>query len=157
MHAEGSRVLYVGDDGAVPVGSAGLVLTSSGNSNHVRWANGSFGLHADSELTAALGATTAARSELDDSLEVGGLHVMGVRAVMESGGPAALLNQLAESGGLGSFTAIAEEAYGVIRSRVRQDPVLRSVASQLDEEDAESLYSLASTVLLRDAFGVEPE
>jgi hypothetical protein len=157
---EGSRVSYVGDgsDGR-SLGERGQILAINGRSGHVKWADSSITL-VDLEFDVApLASTTGAvrapaRDELDDSLDVGPIHAVGMAGVYEREGGAGVLNALAGTGQLSSFASIAEEARFFVEQRVRQDPDFCRVTAQLDPDEADELISLASHVLLRDAFGV---
>lgn len=157
---EGQRVACISDtaEGAV-LGDEGKVLVADEHCAHVRWLTGSRQGQidlVDSYDLAPKGYTASATQDDDlaDSLEVGGsLMVTGAREVYDEGGAVALINAMSESGGLASFASIAEEVLGQVTARVRSDPALRMVVSQLDDEEAEQVVRLASLVLVRDAFG----
>lgn len=159
---EGGDVSYVGQ--GEQFGSQGQYLASAGpHAGHVKWANGPrAGLIdlVDTEDLVPMRSTFRAavvHDELDDSLEVGGFPFTAVRQVQQAEGTVGLLNFMASSGHLSGFAGIAEESLAYVAHKIRQDPGVREVTAQLDEDEAESLVRLAAHSLLRDAFGDDDE
>lgn len=161
---DGQQVSYVGPTGPgfPAVGDQGKVLSSSGNSGHVQWATGARRRQVDlviaDDVVEVRRERQANRVEaaFADSLEVGEQdEPLQVRAVLEESGEVGLLNALAASGHLAGLQQIAEEALEFVAARVRQDPHLATVLGHLDQGEGDSLVSLASSVLLRDAFTPE--
>jgi hypothetical protein len=74
------------------------------------------------------------------------------REVFDEAGPAGLLSAMHACGDLVCFASIAEEAVDFVAARLREDPQFAHTLAALDDPDADSLVSLASSVLLRDAF-----
>jgi hypothetical protein len=146
--------MYDGQRVASAQGEHGRVLAADSHYAHVQWDNGTVSMRERDELT-VLASRDEVSASLDDSLSVGGLEVTSARSVYDDSGPAGLLNHLAESGHLASFTDIAEDALLLIASRVRTDPILFNATAGLEEEEREDLVRLASVVLIRDAFGTE--
>lgn len=163
MNLEGRTVSYVGDPRAdLAVGDRGRVLSSNGDCCHVMWATGaSTGqvslLPVDEVVVGRRQAASAPTDPLEDSLAVPSLSAVAVVETFDAEGPAGLLNALAEAGMLASFAQIAEEAVTHVAARLCQDEEFRAVLGQLDPEDGSELVSLASAVLLRDAFGGETD
>jgi hypothetical protein len=158
---DGQRVSYIGPEAnGVSIGDRGEVLSAGDNASHILFHTGSRqgAVILVDHYDLALGQKKVAATiddGLDDSLEVGTLAVTGAREVYDVDGETGILNAMAEQGHLASFAAIAQEAHDLIQMRIRADPSFRSMASQLDDEEAESVIRLASAVLMRDAFGVE--
>lgn len=153
MH-DGQRVSYIGDepmDGVLP-GDEGRILAYSSTGAHVKWATGAISLVSTDDIT-PVGHGMSVESALDDSLEVGGFAVHAAREVYDAEGPEGLLNQMAEGGHLAAFGQYAQEALDTISARIRHDPSFTAVTSRLDEAEADRLVTLASVVLIRDAFG----
>lgn len=162
---DGQRVSYVGlDRDGFVMGDRGQILTGDDNASHVMWSTGSKTgqvlLMDNADITPAGTRTTAASAEpdgLDDSLEVG-IGTLGVTAArdwFDFDGEVGVLNAMAERGHLASFGAIAQEARDLVAGRIRNDPSVRAVIAQLDDEEGEAVVSLATVALLRDAFGSE--
>ena len=161
---DGQTVSYIGP--ATPLGlqpgDQGMVLSDAGSGAHVMWSTGSVRgkvtLTDDYDLSAVgLPITASYDDGLDDSLDVGTLTMTGVLATYDEEGPAGVLAAMASAGRLDGFTGIAHEALGLIQTRLRHDPAIAVVIAQLGEQEGEALVSLAATVLLRDAFGVEAQ
>lgn len=157
---DGQRVSYIGDGrGGLALGDKGQVLIGEGQTSHVLWATGSHKgdvtLNDDYDLTpVGKGQTVASFDpDQDDCLEVGGLSTTAVRDLYDADGEAGVLNWMVNAGHTASFQAIAEEAHSYIAARLRQDTSFQAVASNLDEDEHESVIRLAASVLLRDAFG----
>jgi hypothetical protein len=95
----------------------------------------------------------AARDDLDDSLDVGLPLRVGVAQVQHTQGTLGVLTMLATRGDLQRLSTVVDEAFMVVANRIRQDPNVRTVIAQLDDEDAENLVQMASLTLLHSAFG----
>lgn len=157
---DGQRVSYIGDgrDG-LSLGDKGQVLIGEDVTSHVLWSTGTrkgdVTLNDDYDLTPlGKGQTTAAFDpDQDDCLEVGGLSTTAVRDLYDADGEAGVLNWMVNAGHTAGFQGVAEEAHAFIAARLRQDPSFQIVASNLDEDEHESVIRLAASVLLRDAFG----
>lgn len=154
---DGARVSYIGltDERGLALGDHGQVLAAGPMYSHVKMATGMCQgsiVQVYNDDLASLGRE-ALRDDLDDSLEVGGLVTMAARDVFETEGEVGVINRLAAEGHLAAFQAIAEDALTLVTTRVRNDPSIRAVTAQLDEEEGEAVVRLASQVLLRDAFG----
>lgn len=157
---DGERVSYIGSGAeGVAMGDRGEVISAGDSASHVLWHTGARtgGITMVDHLDVSTATKRVAASiddGLDDSLEIGTLSVTGAREVFDTQGEAGILNAMAEQGHLNSFGAIAQEAHDLIQARIRSDPSFRSLAAQLDDDEAESVIRLASAVLMRDAFGV---
>lgn len=159
---DGQKVSYVGDghDGRA-LGEHGQLLTTLGRTAHVKWAVDETITSVDRDdivpanLRAAAARPAAPRDGLEDSLDVGPIASTGVRAALESEGPAGVINALASGGHLGDFPEIAEELVVLAEHRIRRSASFREVAVQLDEDEFDELTRLAALVLLRDAFSGE--
>lgn len=157
MLHEGSKVSYTGVDMAGhALGDQGRVMAVSDSVAHVAWDTGHLAGQVvpvyDYDLV-SLSARHAVSDALEDSLEVGGLVSFSVRRTYDTGGATAVLNEMAESGHLASFSSIAEQALGQVAHAIRHDASFRAVSADLDEEEAENVLRLASACLIRDAFG----
>lgn len=155
MMREGSKVSYTGMDAdGVSLGDQGAVLAASGPRAEVMWYTGSRTNQVTIVDEFDLVVTGSRVSDgLEDSLEVGGLVTFSARHAYDEGGEVAILNQMADAGHLAAFADIAEEALSMVAARLRQDASFRAVTAQLDEEEAEGVLRLASSCLIRDAFG----
>lgn len=155
MLHEGQKVAHLtsGDHGSV-------LARADDESAHVMWSTGALAgqvtLEFDSDLV-GVGQRGHIEAAIDDSLEVGGFVVEGVRQIYDVGGATGLLNAMAEGGHLAAFGDIAEGAVEFISGQIRRDPSFRAATAQLDPEEGEGLIRLASFALLRDAFGVVEE
>ena len=165
MLAEGAVVSWVGSahPGGVAVGDTGVVVSSSGACGHVQWSTGARVGQMDLiEEWDVVPVPTTTRvhtvsSSLSDSLGVDTVHT-AARETFEDGGAAALLSVMHREGSLSCFAEIAEEALGFVATRLRNDAAFVHVLSALDESDAAAMVTLASSVLLRDAFTpMDPE
>ena len=160
MLIEGSVVSWVGTASptGVGVGDKGTVVSSSGGSGHVQWTTGArrgeMHLVEEWDVVPAPGATThrmAVSASLNDSLGVNWAHT-AAREAYDDGGPATLLSAMHEHGDLSCFPSIAEGAVDFVAARLREDPKIAATLAALDDTEVDSLVTLASTVLLRDAF-----
>lgn len=163
--SEGQQVSYVGDghDGQ-SLGDRGKLLVITGSAGHVQWSSGP--LEGEVTLTAlgalapASGKTARTFDALEDSLEVGTtapLQATAARDVYDEDGEVGVLNFMATSGHLGSFSDIAEETLSFVEERIRRDASIRQAIAGLEEEESEAVIRLASQVLLRDAFSQDVE
>lgn len=153
---DGDAISYIGEGELF--GAQGQLLLTAGRGGHVKWATGPrVGqvdlVDRDDLVSSGRARTAVVRDELDDSLEVGSITTTGIRHVQDEEGTVGVLNFMASSGHLSGFAGIAEEALGVVAHLVRQDPGMREVVAQLDDDEGEALVQLAATALLRDAFG----
>lgn len=158
MLREGDAVSWVGDaiPGGLSVGDTGTVASSSGESGHVLWSTGARRGKVDlvEEMDVVPAPATqrhAVVSSLRDSLGFETTHT-AAREVFEEAGAAGLLSAMHERGDLAGFPSIADGAAEFVSARLREDPDFGRTLAALDETEADSLVSLASTVLLRDAF-----
>lgn len=148
---EGQEITWVGLGDESTEGDRGQLLAFAGKTSaHVLWTTGS---RAGSTTLEDVDDLTAVASLVEDSLEVGSMQTFAARQVFETQGEAGVLNAMARLGHLTGFPTIAEEAFGLISSRIRMDPSFRQVTAQLDDEEGEALVRLASVCLIRDAFG----
>ena len=88
----------------------------------------------------------------DDALD-GPLVTIAVRDVYEREGTTGLLNALNHDGHLAFFEPLAVEAVEMIRDQIRTDASFRPILAQLSAGEAHELVALATSTLLRDAFG----
>lgn len=155
MIREGAHVAYTGPErGGLTVGDRGRVISADGDVCHVLWSDGGLVHQATALYESSLVVMSgAASSDLDDSLEVGGLVTFSARASFDTGGAEAVVSEMAEMGHLATFGEIAEEALTLVTARIRQDPSFRAVTAHLEEDEAERVYLVASACLIRDAFG----
>lgn len=149
---EGQRVAFCGDpDAGLQPGDRGKVLSSAGQASHVMWATGARAgeilLVGNLDLVASQQAPVSY-----DDLDSGSLVSIAVRDTYDGAGPVGLLNALNEEGHLATFATIAEEAMQAVAKRIRQDPSITEVLAVLDPEEGAEFVSLATSVLLRDAF-----
>lgn len=155
---DGQRVSYIGPPvEGLAMGDRGEVVSAADQSSHVLFHTGSRQgavVFIDNFDLAAPQKKAAAKVDdgLDDSLEIGTLAVHGAREIFEVEGEGGILNAMAEQGHLASFAVIAQEAQDLISTRIRSDESFRSMASQLDDDEAEAVIRLAAAVLIRDAF-----
>lgn len=157
MVVEGASVSFTGlDEGDLRQGDRGRVLSVSGPVAHIMWTTGSCADQVspvyDSDLVLVGSLETDA---LADSLDVGALATFSARQVFDSGGEAAVINEMAEAGSLTVFAAIAEDALSMVASRIRADSSFRDVMADLEDDEAEAVLRMASICLVRDAFSVE--
>lgn len=148
---EGQRVAFCGDpDAGLQPGDRGKVLSSEGSASHVLWATGS--RSGEILLVGNLDLVASHQTYAYDSLDSGVLVTIAVRDTFEDAGSPGLLNALNEEGHLTSFASIADEVMQAVAARIRQDPSIAEVLAVLDPEEGAEFVSLATSVLLRDAF-----
>lgn len=154
MMREGAKVAYTGTEtGGMAVGDRGKVVVVDGTVCHVLWTSGSKEHQITPHYESSLVSISATSDfGLDDSLEVGGLMTFSARNSFDAGGSVQVVDEMAEMGHLASFSEIAEEAIALVAARVRQDPSFRAVTAELDEDEADEVFRLASACLIRDAF-----
>lgn len=154
---EGQEVTWTGPaiEGHLP-GDRGQLLSFAGrNVAHIQWSTGAF--TGDVEIVDIVdlqAGRVAVRGLVDDSLEVP-LTLFAVRDVFDAEGEAGVLNAMASMGHLGTLAGIANEALGIVETRIRHDSSFREVLAHLDDHEAEALINLTATCLIRDAFEVE--
>jgi hypothetical protein len=155
---EGQSVSYIGDgrDGRA-LGERGKVLSVTGRSGHVKWADQTITLVDLDDVAPLRGGVVAARvtpvDELDDSLEVGFPVQAGLRTTLMTEGALSALDMLASSGQVTGFAAIAESARTHVENQVRTDPGFLRATAGLDDDEVDELVSTAAVVLLRDTLG----
>lgn len=151
---EGAFVAYVGDSDEIAVGDRGRVVSTGAGACHVSWKTGAregeITFHPFNELVLEARARTT-----DDSLDSGGLVTFAVRDTLDENGTEGLLNAMNAEGHLGNFGNVAEEAIALIANRVRQDPSFIEICAQLDNDEYDALIALATSTIIRDAFGGE--
>ncbi len=158
MLIEGAVVSWVGQHHAVAVGDLGTVVSSSGGSGHVQWTTGAsrgkVDLVEEWDVVPAPSSVShrkAVSASLNDTLGMDSAHT-AARETFEDGGPAAVLSAMHEHGDLACFPSIAEGAVDYVAARLREDAKIAATLAALEDTEADSLVTLASTVLLRDAF-----
>lgn len=163
MH-EGQHVIYVGEEreGIRPGDQGRILMTASATAMHVQWETGdraSSVYLVDSGDLSVRGHVSSllpqAEADDADSLEYQSLSSFAARRSYDSGGEVGLLEDMAAMGHLECFGGLAEEVCDFVAGRLRTDPAFRSVLSQLDEPEGESLLRIACVALLRDAAHVE--
>ena len=87
-----------------------------------------------------------------DSLDAP-IVTISARDVYDRSGPTGLLNALHVEGHLKFFEPLVQEAIERIASSIRDDPSFRPILAELGREEGDQLVSLATSTLLRDAFG----
>ncbi len=160
MMSEGSRVVYVGDDPMVGVGTQGKILSHGGTGyEHVQWASGSRMGTVDpiavEDLIPHRGTTVAgiAAPGFEDSLGYESTLHVAVRDTYDDLGEDGLLNALDEAGHIATLSAYADDALMAFASRVRQDPDFSHILSHLDDQEAEGLVSRVVSHLLQNDRG----
>lgn len=160
MISEGSKVVYVGDDPMVGVGTLGFVLSHAGaNSNHVKWMGGiregSIDLIPVEELISYREGQQVVGSarHLEETLDYQqGLVTVAVRDTYDDLGEDGLITALDEAGHLATLSSYASRAIANLSRDIRQDPALGAVLGQLDDEEADSLIvRVASQLLAQEA------
>lgn len=165
MITEGRRVKYAGDDPFQDVGSFGRVVALSGMAAHIMWENGPKSgsleltdlndlIEVEAGQLAASGTPLSTSAQYDLSLDMMNPGIE-VRATLEEGGVEGLLNTLSESGHLAVLAVYADEAIGMLAARIRQDPGLIDVLSQLSPEEETSLVAKVASSMLAESMGDE--
>lgn len=159
MINDGTRVRYTGNqDGPLAHGDQGSVLAVFDHAAHVQWRTGALAgkvtLHDtdDEDLHPLTPRQGSVEDALDDSLDVAGLGTFTARQIYDENGPSGLLNAMADAGHLAAFQDIAEDALALIAERLRTSTSFTTLASHLDEDEADQMVRLASATLIRDAF-----
>lgn len=164
MFREGQVVTNIGDgsDG-VPLGTHGrILLLASPVAGHVQWMSGrvagqvSFVPDLSEQLVPSSQRVRAQLTQsdgLEDSLAVGPINTTGARHLMAVGGPSGVLDSLVATGAFEEAGDLAEDVLGFVEGRLRQTASLRERLAELDEEDRNEVYRLASQELLSGSFG----
>jgi hypothetical protein len=148
MFRDGQQISFIGLDRGLNYGEAGRILEAGTESSAILWKSGSVTTQYNSDLLPV--GKIAFSDGLDDCLEVGEpLRTSAAREAFDIGGESAVLNYMSESGHLASMSDIAEDAMAFVSARLRQDQYFRSILSQLDDDEGDSLVNLASRVALR--------
>lgn len=154
---EGQEVTWTGPEveGHLP-GDRGQLLSFAGrNCAHIMWSTGVFA--GDTEIVDIVdlqAGRVAVRGLVDDSLDVP-LTSFAVRETFDAEGEAGVLNAMAAMGHLGHLAGIANEALGMVETRIRHDPSFREVLAVLEDNEADALVNLTAVCLIRDAFEAE--
>lgn len=160
MISEGGKVTYAGDtDPFNVVGSLGRVVSLSGTGAHVQWLTGPKTGQFDYVETFELvqpGAAHEASMEaaFDNTLDMPATEGISVRACYDETGEEGLVTALNESGHLAMLADYVDEAVGHLATRIRTDPTLGDVLSQLETDEADSLVGRVASLLLNDRLGV---
>jgi hypothetical protein len=93
-----------------------------------------------------------AQANLDEFLETP-LQAVAARDIYDKSGSGGLLNSLNKEGRLSFFEGIAQGVVNDVSIAIRDEPSFRTILGQLSPDEAESIVYLATTSLLRDAFG----
>lgn len=157
---EGSKVAFCGNanrDG-LSIGDEGKVLMANGNAVHVMMTTGSRKDSAVLLSTYDLSVIATARSSIEDSLYDGtidesNLSTVAVRNVYDRGGEKALIVALANNGDLPNFEKAAEDAIIQLALQVRNNPIIRSVISHLEEDEAQSFINKVALSAIDDVLG----
>lgn len=153
MYYDGQKVSYIGGVGerTPDVGDLGLVVASGNTASHVKWKTGS--LKGEfSEVSHYDIVAVAADADIDTFS--GSILSFSAREVHTRLGSEGVIDTLAETGHLGSFDSIAEEALALVSGRIRSDPSIQEAIASIGDVDAgEELVSIASIRLLQAAFG----
>lgn len=170
MIVEGSRVSYAGDDPLQDVGSQGRVVSLSGTCAHVQWYSGpktsmieledlndlvEFRGSQSAAAQAQIEAQAFADNAFADTLDMVSLPSMAVRAVYDDEGEDGLLVALSEAGRLAVLAEYAEEAVGLVATRIRQDPEFAAVLAQLDPDEANGMVFRVASLVLADRISGE--
>jgi hypothetical protein len=148
---EGEQVAYIGEPtGSLDVDNRGRVVQAAGTGSHVQWTTGPSKGQITLETNLDL---VSIRSRGDDDALDGPLVTIAVRDVYEREGTTGLLNALNHDGHLAFFEPLAVEAVEMIRDNIRTDASFRPILAQLSSVEAQELVALATSTLLRDAFG----
>jgi hypothetical protein len=164
MIVESSSVAYAGDDPFQDVGSIGKVVALAGSGAHVMWQSGPkvnmVELVDMNDLVEHRGGKQAAQAQMRaqaftdtafaDSLDIVALPSLQVRATYDEEGEDGLLTALSEAGRLAVLAEYAEEALGLVAGRIRNDPEFSVVLAQLEPDEAATLLSRVSSLVLRD-------
>lgn len=156
MFHEGQAVTSIGDgsDG-IPLGTHGkILLFASDVAGHVQWADGSVTLvrNLEEQVAPLRGQASREPSYLDDSLEYGVISHTGARHALATSGMGGLLQSLASSGAFAEVGEVAEEARSYVEGQLRRSAALGAHLAELDQEDQDEVYRVASHRLLAEAF-----
>jgi hypothetical protein len=164
MFYESQTVTSIGDgrDG-VPIGSVGRILVlSSGNAGHVQWLDGP--RRGEVTLISPLADSVAPSSSrmvalhhepdgFEDSLVVGPITTTGTRHLLATGGASSVLTHLASMGAFADVADVGEQALAFVEAHLRRSGALHAHLAELDEEDQNDLYRLASRTVLSETLG----
>lgn len=149
---EGEQVAYIGEPAnGLDVDDRGRVVQAAGTGSHVQWTSGPSKGQITLESNLDL-VSIRSRGGDDESLE-GPLVTFAVRDTYDREGTTGLLNALNRDGHLAFFEPLAAEAVDMIADQIRRDASFRRILAQLSAGEAHDLVSLATSTLLRDAFG----
>lgn len=158
MIVEGGKVIYAGDtDPFQEVGARGKVVALAGTAAHVQWTTGpkqgSIDLVETFELLpdrTGKEATSQPVNSFDNALDMPRLVTVAVRDTYDDLGEDGLVNALSEAGHLAMLSEYVDEAVGHLAARVRQDPALGDILSQLEPDEADGLVGRVASLLLTD-------
>jgi hypothetical protein len=163
MFHEGQAVTSIGDgSNGVPLGTHGKILAlANANAGHVQFFGSSGGQvlfvpELEDVVAPSSRRVQAALADPDgweDSLEVGPVSKTGAAHLMATGGPASVIQQLASIGAFVDTADVGEEALAFAEARLRHSASLQTYLSELDEEDRNLIYRVASRDLLHQACG----
>jgi hypothetical protein len=163
MFHEGQAVTSIGDgSNGVPLGTHGKILAlANANAGHVQFFLGSSArvlFVPELEDTVAPSSRRVQAMLVDpdgweDSLEVGPVSKTGAAHLMATGGAASVIQQLATVGAFADAVDIGEEALAFAEARLRHSASLQAYLAELDEEDRNLIYRVASRDLLTQACG----
>lgn len=163
MIVESAKVAYAGEDPFQEVGAIGRVLSLSGSGAHVQWETGpkqgTIDLNDLNDLvetgrdSVQRTASKAVFDSFADTLDIPSMPMLQVRAAYDEGGEEGLLLALSEAGRLSMLAEYAEEAVGLLATRLRQDPDFSMVLAQLDSDEADSMVGKVASLVLADRIG----
>jgi hypothetical protein len=164
MFHEGQMLTSIGDgSNGIRLGTHGKILAlASSNAGHVQWFTGTRGASVTFEREldeVAAPATKRVQAAMvdpdgwEDSLEVGPVSKTGAAHLMATGGVASVIQQLASVGAFADTTDVGEEALAFAEARLRHSASLQAYLAELDEEDRNLIYRVASRDLLTQACG----
>lgn len=164
MFHEGQAVTSIGDgSNGVPLGTHGKILAlANANAGHVQFFVGSTGGQVlfvpelgdvVAPSSRRLQAAMADQDGWEDSLEVGPVSKTGAAHILATSGPASVIQQLASVGAFADTAEVGEEALAFVEARLRHSATLQAHLAELDEEDQELIYRVASRDLLSQACG----
>lgn len=160
MFHEGQAVTSIGDgSNGVPLGTHGKILAlANANAGHVQWGSGSMTFERELDETVAPSSRRVQAAMVDpdgweDSLEVGPVSKTGAAHLMATGGPVSVIQQLASVGAFADTADVGEEALAFAEARLRHSASLQLYLAELDEEDRNLVYRVASRDLLTQACG----
>lgn len=156
---EGSKVAYNGP-GPQGIGDEGTVVSSDVDSGvcHVLWSTGSREQQIDAvygeDLLLRVAEAASIHDQLSDSLDVSS-EGFSVRATYDDQDGLAVVGSLLDEGHLERYRGVAEEAVASLSRQIRSDAAIQALASELDDDESERVYHLASIALIRGALDDE--